>query len=318
MAEPIETRSVSRRTVLKGVAGVAGLRDRPRDHRGVRSVRRERRHQRGGPERRSEWRRPSAAAPSAGATGETTLGSNYSDAVPKAAMQAHRRLVHRPRPASRSRSTPSTTARSRTRSARTSRARRTTSFTWFAGYRMRFFAAQGLATDISDVWANDRSTTTPRLQGRLDGRRRQAVLHPDLQLSVGRLLPEEPVQEKGYTIPTTFDEFTALGDQDEDRRPRPARLRRQGRLAGDGHVRHPQHAPERLRLPRRPDGRHGEVDRPEGQGRLREVEGAPPLPPGGRRRPDLAGRAQATLVQKTAGDVLPGHVRVAAAGRRPG
>ena len=26
-------------------------------------------------------------------------------------------------------------------------------FTWFAGYRMRFFAAQGLATDISDLWA---------------------------------------------------------------------------------------------------------------------------------------------------------------------
>ena len=25
-------------------------------------------------------------------------------------------------------------------------------FSWFAGYRMRFFAAQGLAGDISDVW----------------------------------------------------------------------------------------------------------------------------------------------------------------------
>ena len=25
-------------------------------------------------------------------------------------------------------------------------------FTWFAGYRMRFFAAKGLAGDISDVW----------------------------------------------------------------------------------------------------------------------------------------------------------------------
>ena len=25
-------------------------------------------------------------------------------------------------------------------------------FTWFAGFRMQFFANQGLATDISDVW----------------------------------------------------------------------------------------------------------------------------------------------------------------------
>ena len=27
-------------------------------------------------------------------------------------------------------------------------------FTWFAGYRMRFFASQGLAGDLSDVWQN--------------------------------------------------------------------------------------------------------------------------------------------------------------------
>ena len=27
-------------------------------------------------------------------------------------------------------------------------------FTWFAGYRMKFFAAQGLAGDIIDVWQN--------------------------------------------------------------------------------------------------------------------------------------------------------------------
>ena len=26
-------------------------------------------------------------------------------------------------------------------------------WTWFSGFRMRFFAEQGLATDISDVWA---------------------------------------------------------------------------------------------------------------------------------------------------------------------
>ena len=47
---------------------------------------------------------------------------------------------------------------------------------------------------------------------------------------------------------------------------------------------------KRLRLPRRPDGRQGEVDRPEGQGGLREVGRAPPVLPGGLRRPDLAGR----------------------------
>ena len=57
-----------------------------------------------------------------------------------------------------------------------------------------------------------------------------------------------------------------------------------------GHVRHPQPAAQRLRLPRRPDGRQGEVDRPEGHGRLPEVGGVPALPRQGLRRPDLAER----------------------------
>ena len=30
-------------------------------------------------------------------------------------------------------------------------------FTWFAGYRMRYFAEKGLVADISDVWANVRA-----------------------------------------------------------------------------------------------------------------------------------------------------------------
>ena len=60
MAEPIETRSVSRRTVLKGVAGVAGLASVPAD-RGVRPVWcvqcGERGSERRGSERRSPQRR---------------------------------------------------------------------------------------------------------------------------------------------------------------------------------------------------------------------------------------------------------------------
>ena len=59
-------------------------------------------------------------------------------------------------------------------------------FTWFAGYRMRFFAAQGLAGDISDVWDEDRRRLQRRLQEGVDRRRRQAVLRADLQLPVGR------------------------------------------------------------------------------------------------------------------------------------
>ncbi len=76
---------------------------------------------------------------------------------------------------------------------------------------------------------------------------------------------------------------------DEEGRPHPDRLRRQGPLAGLRHVRLPQHAPQRLPVPRRPDGAQGELGPAEGQGRVRQLEGAAALPGPGRARPDLAG-----------------------------
>ena len=42
-------------------------------------------------------------------------------------------------------------------------------FTWFSGYRMKFFAAKGLATPIDDVWKTIAPQYTAGPQGRLDG-----------------------------------------------------------------------------------------------------------------------------------------------------
>ena len=238
------------------------------------------RHRR--PRRRAASAAPRRARPRP-APATVTLGSNYSDAGPQAAMQAARRLVHRRRPASPSRSTRSTTARSRTRSAPICRARRTTSSRGSPGSGCGSSPRRACATDISDVWAKIGSNYSDALQGRLDRRRRQAVLRPDLQLPVGRLLPEERLRRKGLHDPEDCDDFKTLATKIKADGLDPVRVRRQGRLARDGHVRHPQHAAERLRVPRRPDGRQGEVDRPEGQGGLRHVEGAAAVPPGRRR-----------------------------------
>ncbi len=49
-------------------------------------------------------------------------------------------------------------------------------------------------------------------------------------------------QSKGYEVPKTFDDLEDPRREDEEGRPDPDRVRRQGRLAGDGHVRLPQHA----------------------------------------------------------------------------
>ncbi len=128
-------------------------------------------------------------------------------------------------------------------------------FTWFSGYRMRFFAAR--------AWP-PRSTTSGPTGSPATSRPASPVRHGQRQEIYGVPVDYYPwcvfyrksvLAAKGYTIPADLDAFLALCKQDEDGRPDADRLRRQGRLAGDGHVRHPQPAPERLRLPRRPDGR---------------------------------------------------------------
>ena len=58
-------------------------------------------------------------------------------------------------------------------------------------------------------------------------------------------------EEKGYEIPTTWDELQGAVRPDADRWAHPARRRQRRQLAADGHVRHAQPAHQRLRLPRR-------------------------------------------------------------------
>ena len=72
-------------------------------------------------------------------------------------------------------------------------------FTWFAGYRMRFFADQGLADSDQRRLGEDRRQLQRRLQDRLDRQRRQAVLRPVLQLPLGRHLPQERLRRRRAT-----------------------------------------------------------------------------------------------------------------------
>ncbi len=80
---------------------------------------------------------------------------------------------------------------------------------WFAGYRMRAFAAKGVVSDISDVWAN-----LPDLSG---GFKNAATGTDGKQYFVPLYFYPWAVHyrkslftEKGYTIPTTWDETLAL------------------------------------------------------------------------------------------------------------
>ena len=289
MADPIETRPVSRRTVLKGVAGVAGLATIPAiiaacSSSGA-SRRAERRRQRCRRERRriasaaAAW--PRAACPSAATTPTpASQGRHGGDR-----RGVHGRDRHRGRPEQgRPRHVPGPDHQ------RTSTGTPDTAYTWFSGFRMKFFADQGLNTPIDDVWAKVKGELHRRLRQLGRRQRRQGLRHPGRLLPVGRLLPQEPLRGEGLHGPHDLGRAQGPEHEDAGGRPHPDRLRRQGRLARDGHVRHPQPPDQRLRLPRRPDGRQGEVDRPEGHHRLPEVGGDRPLPCQGLRGPDVAER----------------------------
>lgn len=82
-------------------------------------------------------------------------------------------------------------------------------FTWFAGYRMRFFADKGLAGDLTDVWAN--------LPDFTEGFKTAATGNDGKQYFVPRSYYPWAVHyrkslftEKGYTIPTNKEELLAL------------------------------------------------------------------------------------------------------------
>src|SRR4026208_783027 len=88
------------------------------------------------------------------ATGEVTLGSNYSDAVPKAALEAD--IAALPNK--------NLTVKVNTVDHNTFQENITTYLqnpddvlTWFAGFRMRFFAAQGLVGDMTERWGAARA-----------------------------------------------------------------------------------------------------------------------------------------------------------------
>jgi multiple sugar transport system substrate-binding protein len=82
--------------------------------------------------------------------------------------------------------------------------------TWFAGYRMQYFAAQGLLEPIDDVWTkiggNFDAATTSLCKG-LDG---HFYFVPIYNYPWVIFYNKSTFASKGYTIPTTWDQMIAL------------------------------------------------------------------------------------------------------------
>ncbi|MBK5333798.1 MAG: carbohydrate ABC transporter substrate-binding protein [Ilumatobacteraceae bacterium] len=88
-------------------------------------------------------------------------------------------------------------------------------FTWFSGYRMRFFADKGLTGDISDVWAKlpDFSDSFKAASTGNDGKQ---YLVPSSYYPWAVHYRKSLFADKGYTIPTTKEELLALAQKMKD------------------------------------------------------------------------------------------------------
>ncbi|HEX3649065.1 MAG TPA: extracellular solute-binding protein [Pseudonocardiaceae bacterium] len=86
-------------------------------------------------------------------------------------------------------------------------------FTWFAGYRMQFFAAKGLAHPIDDVWqqiGGNFSEATKALSKGTDG---HYYFVPIYNYPWGVFYRKSLFQAKGYQVPTNWDDFMALANK---------------------------------------------------------------------------------------------------------
>jgi multiple sugar transport system substrate-binding protein len=84
-------------------------------------------------------------------------------------------------------------------------------FTWFAGFRMRFFAAQGLATPIDDVWQAVGSNYSDAFKAASTGDDGKMYFVPFYNYPWALFYRKSLWQAKGYEIPKTIDELKTLG-----------------------------------------------------------------------------------------------------------
>ena len=206
MADPTRD-AVSRRTVLKGMAGAAGLVSVPAiiaacstpAASGAPTAGASAAPTTGG----------SSAAPSTVATGETTLGSNYSDTLPKGVLQG---IVDTFTQQTGITVKINTVDHSTFQNQISSYLQGTPDdiWTWFSGFRMRFFAAQGLATDISDVWAKVGDKYGEAFKVGSTGDDGKQYFIPIYLYPWAVFYRKSLFAEKGYTIPKTFDELKTL------------------------------------------------------------------------------------------------------------
>ena len=85
-----------------------------------------------------------------------------------------------------------------------------TAYTWFSGFRMKFFADQGLNVAIDDVWDTVKSNFTAGFAGSVVGNDGKIYGIPVDYYPWAVFYRKSVFADKDYTIPTTWDELKTL------------------------------------------------------------------------------------------------------------
>jgi multiple sugar transport system substrate-binding protein len=143
------------------------------------------------------------------ATGPITFGSNYSDAAPKAAFAS---LISEAQGKTSVQTTVNTTDHNTFQNNISNYLQGTPDSlaTWFAGYRLQFFAAQGLLSPIDDVWDKIGGTFNDAAKSLSKGLDGKYYMVPLYNYPWVVHYNKSVFKAKGYEVPTDWTSFIAL------------------------------------------------------------------------------------------------------------
>jgi multiple sugar transport system substrate-binding protein len=156
---------------------------------------------------------PSGEVPAA--TGTITLGSNASDEVPKGVLAS---MVAAFTDANADADVPINTIDHNTFQENISnylQGNPDDVWTWFAGYRMQFFAERGLAGDVSSIWENF-SGFTDAFKAASTGLDGKQYFVPQSYYPWAVFFRKSVWEDNGYEVPATFDDLNTLAAQMQD------------------------------------------------------------------------------------------------------
>ena len=142
-------------------------------------------------------------------TGSLTFGSNASDAVPKKAYAAFVSAFEK-----KSKDTVKTNTVDhngfQNKINNYLQGSPDDAFTWFAGYRMRYYADKGLVAPIEDVWAKIGDNFSPALKKASTASDGKQYFVPNYNYPWGFFYRKSFWAEKGYEVPQTMDQLETL------------------------------------------------------------------------------------------------------------